>query len=185
LKSADLGVALGTGTDIAIDSAEVVIANGSLTALNKAIKISEKALKIIKQNLFWAFFYNTLGIPVAAGAFAALGVTLTPWIASIMMSLSSLFVVTNALRLSGKSNKNSSKQKNAVLKTITVTVEGMMCGHCKSKVESALQGLDGVISVGVDLDKKTATLKVNSEVAEQDIKTVILNAGFNVIEIKK
>lgn len=183
LKVSDVGVAMGTGTDIAIDSAEVVIVNGNLNALNTAINISKDTLKIIKQNLFWAFFYNVLGIPVAAGAFSFIGITLTPMIASAMMSLSSLFVVTNALRLTDK-KKKAVKQSNTVKNTVLVGVDGMFCLHCASKLETALTSLDGVEEVSVDLDKKMATLTVSSKVAEKDIKFIIENLGFQIREIK-
>lgn len=184
LKSAGLGVAMGTGTDIAIDSSDVVIVGGNLTALNKAFEISENSNKIIKENLFWAFFYNTLGIPVAAGAFAFLGITLTPWLASIMMSLSSLFVVTNALRLS---KKTKAKKENKVKPTaiITLTVEKMTCGHCKEKVENALKNISGVITAKVDLDKKMATLTVRNKVAQKDIQLAVENAGFTASDFSE
>ena len=178
LKSAHLGVAMGTGTDIAIDSADVVIASGSLKGVTDTVKISKKTIKIIKQNLFWAFFYNVIAIPVSAGAFAFLGVALTPAIASACMSCSSLFVVTNALRIARK--KKAKKNKDQSTQTITVLVEGMMCKHCQTKVQTALEGIDGVSRVEVDLQNKKATLELTESVADDTIITAVENAGFKV-----
>lgn len=161
LKAADIGVAMGTGTDIAIDSAQAVIANGNLNGVCQMIDVSKRAMQIIKQNLFWAFFYNSLGIPVAAGVLSGIGFTLTPVIASALMCLSSLFVVTNALRLSAKE-----KRKKEKLITKKVRVEKIMCMHCVGKVKDALTELDGVKSVNVDLKSKTATLSVNKNVTD-------------------
>lgn len=183
LKSANIGVAMGTGTDIAIDSSDVVIASGSLTGIIKSIKISKKALKIIKENLFWAFFYNVIAIPVAAGAFAFLGFTLTPALAAACMSCSSIFVVTNALRISKKKNK---KVKATIKgKTFKVTVEKMMCKHCQSKVTQALQSIKGANNVQVNLENKTATFNHDGEVADEMIISVIEKAGFEVSAIER
>ena len=183
LKSADVGVAIGTGTDIAIDSSDVVIANGSLTALSSAINISKKSLKIIKQNLFWAFFYNAIGIPIAAGAFAFINFTLTPAIASAMMCVSSLFVVTNALRIAGRKKKveKQGKIRPENLKTVIAVVDGMMCNHCAGKVKDALVGVKGVYSVDVDLNKKTVTMVLNQTVTEDLWINAIECAGYKVL----
>ena len=164
LKSADIGVAMGTGTDIAIDSAEVVIVNGNLSALGDMIEISKKAFRIIKQNLFWAFFYNSIGIPFAAGALSSLGLVLTPAVASALMCMSSLFVVTNALRIS-----KTKKEKKQPLIVKRVLVEKIMCMHCVGKVKDLLSSIDGVESVTVDLKSKTATLKVYRSVTDEII----------------
>jgi len=186
LKSADVGIAMGTGTDIAIDSSDVVIVNGSLIGLKKTIDISKKSLKIIKQNLFWAFFYNVIAIPVAAGALSFLGVVLTPAIASASMCISSLFVVTNALRISGNKkerkviNCSNNDCDNLNEKILTVKIEGMMCNHCVSRVEGALKNVQGASNIKVDLKKKSATLEVNESVTEKDIKAAIENAGYKV-----
>ena len=185
LKSADVGVAMGTGTDIAIDSAEVVLVSGALSGLNTAISISEKSLKIIKQNLFWAFFYNLLGIPIAAGVLSFIGVVLTPAIASALMCCSSLFVVTNALRISGKRERqeeNTAFEKDC---EYTLSIDGMMCMHCVSKVETALKGVNGTADVKVNLDKKTATLCATKSVAAEDLVKVVEGQGFKVVEIKR
>ena len=181
LKSADIGIAMGTGTDIAIDSADVVIANGSLTGLNNAISLSKKAIKIIKQNLFWAFFYNAIGIPVAAGALAFIGVTLTPAIASACMCLSSLFVVTNALRISGKNKKSTKNQVSE--NSVVIKVDGMMCMHCVNRVTTALNEIEGVSNVSVDLKKKTATFEKDSSVTVEIIKSAIENAGYKLTKV--
>ncbi len=186
LKSADVGVAMGTGTDIAIDSSDVVIANGSLNSLNKMIDLSKKSVRIIKENLFWAFFYNVLGIPIAAGVFSFFGFALTPSIASAMMSLSSLFVVTNALRIAKPKKKDKLKTICAcdLVKKI-ITVEGMMCNHCVQKVKTALENTEGITSVEVNLTKKTATVLVSNTVADNKLFDAIKKAGFNAVEIKK
>lgn len=182
LKSADIGIAIGTGTDIAIDSSDIVIANGSLTAINKAINLSKKTFKIIKENLFWAFFYNVIGIPIAGGALAFLGVTLTPMIASIMMSLSSLFVVTNALRISNRKRKIKEQK---VKEVITAYIDGMHCNHCAKKVSDALSKIKGVVNVKVDLENKKATLLLMDSVDNEKIKKVIEELGFTLNNIMR
>ena len=178
LKSADVGMAMGTGTDIAVDSSDVVIANGSLTAVVKAVDISKKSLRIIKQNLFWAFFYNCIGIPVAGGAFAFLGLTLTPAIASILMCCSSLFVVTNALRISGKEKRTEVQTEKTELKEVSLNISGMSCMHCVGKVKDALLSVNGVYKADVLLDKKTATVKVDKMVAVEDLINAVVSVGF-------
>lgn len=189
LKSADVGVAMGTGTDIAIDSSDVVIANGSLTALSNAVDISKKSLKIIKQNLFWAFFYNAIGIPVAAGVFAFINFTLTPAIASAMMCISSLFVVTNALRIAGKKNKKNRQEKcdgescSISVKTVVAVVDGMMCNHCAGKVKDALTAIKGVYSVDVNLKEKTVTIVLEQTVTDDLLFNAIEHVGYKVLKI--
>ena len=185
LKSADVGIAMGTGTDVAIDSAEVVVASGSLVGVNKSIEISSKAFKIIKENLFWAFFYNCIGIPVAGGALAFLSITLTPAIASALMCVSSLFVVTNALRVAKRKNKVVAEEKPDL--TVEIIVDGMMCDHCVSKVKEAVQGVVGVVTVDVSLENKKATLGIKKSVADSSLINAISGAGFtakNVIRLE-
>ena len=177
LKSADVGIAMGTGTDIAIDSAEVVVASGSLIGVNKAIEVSKKAFRIIKENLFWAFFYNCMGIPVAGGALSFVGITLTPAVASALMCVSSLFVVTNALRVSKRKTSIELKTEKPDL-TVEIIVDGMMCMHCVSKVKEALSGVKGVVAVDVSLDDKKATLGITKSVAEEDLLNAIESVGF-------
>ncbi len=162
LKSADIGIAMGTGTDIAIDSADIVIINGNLNAINKMIEISSKSFRVIKQNLFWAFFYNLLGIPLAGGVLSGIGIVLTPVIASALMCCSSLFVVTNALRI-------SKREKPKKLLTKSIRIDKIMCSHCAQKIKNALSEIDGVFEVKVDLKSKTATLKVTKSVTDKII----------------
>lgn len=182
LKSANIGIAMGNGTDIAIDSSDVVIVGSSLKGVCKAIEHSKKALKIIKENLFWAFIYNVIAIPVAAGVVSFLGLKLTPALASACMSFSSLFVVGNALRIArDKKQKNNKKDGNREMK---VVIEGMMCKHCQARVNQVLSEMKGVISVDVNLETKTATLTHDGSVAVEDVKKVIVNAGYEVISVE-
>lgn len=185
LKAADIGIAMGTGTDIAIDSSDVVIVNGNLIALQKTMDLSKKALRIIKQNLFWAFFYNVIGIPIAAGAFSFIGLSLTPAIASAFMSVSSLFVVTNALRIAERKKKKVKQIEEKNLVETKIQISGMMCGHCVSKVKSVLEGIKGVRSVSVSLDENLATVKSVKKLDEQVIVVAIKDIGFTVENITK
>lgn len=183
LKSAHLGIAMGTGTDIAIDSSDVVIASGSLKGVVETVKISRKAVRIIKENLFWAFFYNVIAIPVAAGVFAFANFTLTPALAAACMSCSSLFVVSNALRISKKKRAKIKNGTEGI--SFEIIIEGMMCKHCQSKVQTALEGLKGTRNVNVDLQKKKATLVHDGSIAQDLIITAIKDAGFKVVSINK
>ena len=179
LKSANIGIAMGTGTDIAIDSSDIVLVNGSLSGLDKAINIGTKALKIIKQNLFWAFFYNCIGIPIAAGVLSSIGIVLSPIMASILMCCSSLFVVTNALRLSNKKDKNENKiDKEQKLVKVTLDIQGMMCNHCVSKIRNVLLKEQGVYDVDVQLQTNSATFNITESVDIQLILEQIKNVGF-------
>ena len=180
LKSADVGIAIGTGTDIAIDSADVVLVGGNLTGLKNAIELSSKVLKIIKQNLFWAFFYNSIGIPIAGGALSFFGLILSPAIASLLMCCSSLFVVVNALRISVKNTDKEQKNKDEVLIEKKIEIDGMTCNHCVQKVKDALMRINGVKKVEVNLKEKTATFSCDEKVADSQIISAILNAGFIV-----
>ena len=181
LKCSHIGVAMGTGTDIAIDSSDVVIVNGSLRALSEMIKISAKSLMIIKQNLFWAFFYNMLGIPIAAGLLSTFGIVLTPAIASLMMSFSSLFVVTNALRMTAR--KKQIDKNHADKKRLNFTVPAIMCMHCVGKVKETLYKMDGVIDVKISLEKKTVTLEYTSNVTVDEIRERLKNIGYEIDEV--
>ncbi len=180
LKEADVGVAMGNGTDVAMDAADVVLSRGDLRLVVKMIELSKKTVRNIKQNLFWAFFYNCVAIPVAAGAFAFAGLSLNPMIGAACMSLSSLLVVTNALRLRyfGKEKKNLEDSMKKTLK-----VEGMMCQHCVAHVTKALQGVDGVISVEVHLKKKSATVELSKEIDESALTQAVTDAGYEVKKI--
>lgn len=180
LKEADVGIAMGNGTDVAIESADIVLVGGNLAAAPKAFALSKKTMRIIKENLFWAFFYNCVGIPLAAGCFAFAGLTLNPMIASAAMSLSSLFVVGNALRLI-TFGKQKRKGENSMKKTLTV--EGMMCAHCVAHVKKALEAVNGVKSAEVDLKKKRAVVTLSEEVDNNILTAAVEEAGYTVCAI--
>lgn len=189
LVRADVGIAIGAGTDIAIESANIVLVKSDLLDAVKAIQLSNAVIKNIKQNLFWAFFYNIIGIPLAAGVFyAVLGWKLSPMFAGAAMSLSSVTVVLNALRLKlfePKISKNLLEQNNIskgdkmekILK-----VDGMTCGHCKARVEKVVSAIDGVDSVEADLASKNVTVKMSKDISEQTLSDVIVDAGYEVIK---
>lgn len=181
LKEADIGIAMGNGTDIAIDSADIVLSRGDLSLVATAIDLSKATVKNIKQNLFWAFFYNCAAIPLAAGVFAFAGISLNPMIGAACMCLSSLFVVTNALRLTnfGKKKENQTKTEEIAMKK-TLTIEGMMCQHCVRHVTNALQGVNGVTAVTVDLDKKTAVVEFSETVENEALISAVTEAGYEV-----
>lgn len=183
LKEADVGIAMGNGTDVAIDSADVVLSRGDLRLVGTMVELSAATVRNIKQNLFWAFFYNCVAIPVAAGVFAGIGISLNPMIGAACMSLSSLFVVTNALRLTrfGKKKENNKNMENELMKK-TLKIEGMMCQHCVAHVTKALQEIEGVDEVEVNLKKKTATVLLSVEISNDTFIAAITNAGY---EIKK
>ncbi len=185
LSSADVGIAMGTGTDIAIDSSDIIIANGNLKGVINAIELSKKSTRIIKQNLFWAFIYNLIAIPIAGGVFSFFGITLTPALASVCMSLSSLFVVGNALRITVKKKTKARKViAPQILLRYNLIIEGMTCGHCSSKVQDVLSKMDGVASATVDLKNKTAMVSVITPIAEKDLDLVISNSGYKLIRVE-
>ncbi len=179
LKQADVGIAVGTGTDVAIDTASVVLASGDLSALDNMLALSQKTVRTIKQNLFWAFFYNCIAIPVAAGAFAWASFTLNPMIAAACMSLSSLFVVFNALRLTVFRKK---KIQEEIMKK-TLHIEGMMCMHCVAHVTKALESVAGEGKVTVDLKKKTAVVEFADGVTDEVLTKAVTDAGYEVKKI--
>lgn len=183
LKEADVGIAMGNGTDIAIDSADIVLSRGDLQLVAAAIDLSQATVRNIKQNLFWAFFYNCVAIPIAAGVFAFVGISLNPMIGAACMCLSSLFVVTNALRLTnfGKNNNQTKTEETGMKKTLTI--EGMMCQHCVAHVTKALQGVDGVKAVEVNLKKKTAVVEFEETVTNETLTSAITEAGYEVKKI--
>ena len=171
LVTADVGMAIGAGTDIAMESADVVLMSGSLTNAGNAIALSKATIRIIRQNLFWAFFYNCLGIPVAF-----LGL-LNPMIGAAAMSMSSVFVVSNALRLrSFRVKEKVEEEKNM---TTVIKVEGMMCTHCKAMVEKVCKAVPGAVDAVVDLQAKTVT--VTGEANVDSLKKAITDAGYEVI----
>lgn len=200
LVKADVGLAIGSGTDIAIESADVVLMKNSLLEVDTAIALSKSVIKNIKMNLFWAFFYNIIGIPVASGLFyLSVGLKLNPMIGAAAMSLSSVCVVTNALRLRYFKNKNiiqeelciNDKYDVKINKNIeeekimkTISIEGMQCNHCKMTVEKALGTIDGITNVEVSLENKTAIIETSKEISDDTIKNVIEDSGFTVIKIK-
>ena len=185
LKAADVGFAMGGGTDIAIESADVVLVGSDLRAAQKAVALSRRTMRIVKENLFWAFFYNCIGIPLAAGVFAFAGVTLNPMIASAAMSLSSLFVVTNALRLVRFQRKKTGRapEQGEQVMTKKFKVEGMMCMHCVAHVKAALEGVAGVGKAEVDLKKKTALVTLNEDVPSETLIAAVTEAGYSAKEI--
>ena len=187
LTAADIGIAIGTGTDIAIDAADIVLMKTNLCDLAAAIRLSRATLKIIHQNLFWAFAYNCLGIPLAAGVF---GWQLNPMFAAAAMSLSSFCVVSNALRLNLAkiySTKNDHKKKYKERKKMTVTttlvIEGMMCPHCEAHVKTALEGLEGVLSATVSHKQGTAIVESTKSLGAT-LKETVEAQGYKVLEIK-
>ncbi len=179
LVAADVGMAIGAGTDIAIDSADVVLVESKLRGICNAVQLSRATIRNIRQNLFWAFFYNCLGIPVAAGAlYPAFKILLSPMIGAAAMSFSSVFVVTNALRLRFFRPKCSKKEEK-VMETI-IKVDGMMCSHCKARVEAVCKETAGATDAVVDLQKKQVTVTGNASVSA--LKKAITDAGYQVIE---
>ena len=201
LTSADIGIAIGAGTDIAIDAADVVLMKSSLKDAAAAIRISRRTITNIHENLFWAFIYNVALIPVAAGAYAALGVTMTPMFGAAAMSLSSFTVCMNALRLNlvkpydRKRDKAKSDIRNRLkdleiknekeINTMekTIKIEGMMCGHCEASVKKALEALDGVISADVSHDKGTAVVALEKDVADDVLTKAVEDKDFKVTGI--
>ncbi|MBQ3885350.1 MAG: HAD-IC family P-type ATPase, partial [Ruminococcus sp.] len=198
LTSADMGIAVGAGTDVAIDAADVVLMKSKLTDVSAAIRLSRATLRNIHENLFWAFIYNVIGIPLAAGAYIKLfGWELNPMFGAAAMSLSSFCVVSNALRLNwlkvhdaGKDKKlknvvdlteNSSGETLAV----TVMVKGMMCGHCEARVKKALEELPFVDSAEVSHEKGSALVHAAGAVDRKVIKEAIKKAGYKVTGFKE
>ncbi len=191
LVTADVGMAVGSGTDIAMESADVVMMNPLLSGVSNAILLSKATIRNIRQNLFWAFFYNCLGIPIAAGIlYPAFGLLLSPMLGAAAMSFSSVFVVTNALRLKmfrpkEKDAVRMHEEKNITIKEekvmITIIkVEGMMCGHCKARVEQVCKGVPGTVDAVVDLEKKQVCVTGNADVSA--LQKAIIDAGYEVIE---
>ncbi len=205
LARADVGLAIGAGTDVAIESADIVLMKSDLLDVAAAVELSRATIRNIKQNLFWAFFYNSLGIPLAAGVFyAALNWQLNPMFAAAAMSLSSVTVVTNALRLrffkskyrseapaeqackgscpleiQDKTNQGGNKTMNKTMK-----IEGMMCTHCTGRVEKALAAIDGVTAVEMSLEGKSASLTLSKDVDNQVLTDAVTEAGYEVVSVQ-
>ncbi len=188
LALADVGIAVGAGTDIAIESADVVLAGNRLDDVVNAIALSRAVMRTIRQNLFWAFIYNIIGIPVAAGAlYSAFGWMLSPMFAAGAMSLSSVSVVLNALRLNlwkPQHSENSKNEKENIIMKKTLIIEGMSCNHCVNAVTKALKSIKGVIGVSVKTDMKTAVIELNGTVTDDTIKTAVEEAGYQVKTIE-
>ena len=192
LALADVGMAIGSGTDIAMESADIVLMNNSLQGVASAISLSKATIRNIRENLFWAFFYNCLGIPVAAGVLYPIwGILLSPMIGAAAMSLSSFFVVSNALRLrlfkagivSVETYENvqiETNIKEEKLMETVIKVNGMMCPHCKARVESVCKAVEGAVDAVVDLQEKQVT--VTGEASVDALKKAIADAGYEVVE---
>ena len=207
LTSADMGIAIGAGTDLAIDAADVVLMKSRLSDVPAAIRLSRATLRNIHENLFWAFFYNLIGIPLAAGVwYPLLGWKLNPMFGAAAMSLSSFCVVTNALRLNWfhmydtvkdkkrkyqkakqkveeKVKENVKEKEEETTMTKTMKIEGMMCGHCEAAVKKALEALDGVEAAEVSHEKGTAVVTLAKEVEDEVLKKTVEEKEYQVIFI--
>ena len=195
LTRADMGIAIGAGTDVAIDAADVVLMKSRLSDVPAAIRLSRGTLRNIHENLFWAFFYNAVGIPLAAGLFIPLfGWKLNPMFGAAAMSLSSFCVVSNALRLNFLSIRDGAKDKKMKTKRReaekekkemekTMKIEGMMCGHCEARVKKTLEAIPGVEAAEVSHEKGTAVVKMASEVADDVLKKAVEDQDYQVTEI--
>ena len=208
LTRADMGIAIGAGTDVAIDAADVVLMKSRLSDVAAAVRLSRATLRNIHENLFWAFFYNVIGIPLAAGVWIPIfGWTLNPMFGAAAMSLSSFCVVTNALRLNlfnmhdakkdkklknpaiikelVDNNKTNHNQKNKEIGTMkkTMKIEGMMCGHCEATVKKVLEGLDGVTSAEVSHEAGTAVVELSADVADDVLKKTVEDKDYKVTAI--
>lgn len=190
LTRADIGIAIGAGTDVAIDAADVVLMNSKLSDVPAAIRLSRATLKNIYENLFWAFIYNIIGIPLAAGVWIPLfGWQLNPMFGAAAMSLSSFCVVTNALRLNLFDMRNAAKDKQIKRKQEektmekTMKIEGMMCGHCEATVKKALEALDGVDHADVSHEQDQAVVTLKEDVADDVLKKAVEDKDYNVVSI--
>ena len=205
LARAEVGLAIGAGTDVAIESADIVLMKSDLLDVAAAVELSRATIRNIRQNLFWAFFYNSLGIPLAAGVFyAALNWQLNPMFAAAAMSLSSVTVVTNALRLRFFRSKfrsetpeapacggncplelkENTNQGGKQTMNKTIIIEGMMCAHCTGRVEKALSAIDGVTAVEMSLEGKSATLTLSENVDDQVLTDAVTEAGYEVVSVR-
>lgn len=191
LTRADIGIAIGAGTDVAIDAADVVLMKSRLTDVAAAIRLSRATLKNIHENLFWAFFYNAIGIPLAAGLFIPIFQwELNPMFGAAAMSLSSFCVVTNALRLNLFQVYNVNKDKKIKLRKEekimekTLVIEGMMCPHCSGRVKEALEANDAIADAVVSHETGTAVVTLAAEISDEALAQIVVDAGYKVIEVK-
>ena len=195
LTRAELGVAIGAGADVALDAADVVLMNSSLSDVPAAIRLGRAALRNIRENLFWAFFYNSIGIPIAAGALSGLGLTLSPMLGAAAMSLSSFCVVSNALRLNllnihdprrdknRKQRQTIKENKEETPMEKTMKIEGMMCMHCEARVRKTLEALEGVESAEVSHVKGTAVVRLSREIPDEKLKAAVEAQDYKVLGI--
>ena len=196
LTRADVGIAIGAGTDVAMESADIVLMKSDLMDAVTAVQLSHATIRNIKQNLFWAFFYNVCGIPLAAGVFySAFGWKLNPMFAAAAMSCSSFFVVSNALRLKLfkpthsadktaqdiKENEVITNKEEILMKKV-LKIEGMMCHHCTGRVDKVLNEMDGVTAT-VSLEGKSAEVELSKEISDEELVKVITEAGYEVVDI--
>ncbi len=191
LTRADIGIAIGAGTDIAMDAADIVLVKSRLSDVPAAIRLSRQTLRVIHQNLFWAFLYNAICIPIAAGAFVWAGLTLNPMLGAAAMSLSSFCVVTNALRLnlrdirSPKWDKKRKQHKKETKKMVkTVKIEGMMCPHCEARVKKVLEELDGVTEAVTSFQAGTAVVTLARPVSDEVLTKAVADSGYPVTGIE-
>ncbi|MBQ8311125.1 MAG: metal-transporting ATPase, partial [Clostridia bacterium] len=195
LTRADIGIAIGAGTDIAIDAADVVLMKSKLSDVPAAIRLSRATLRNIHENLFWAFIYNIIGIPLAAGVFIPLGLTLNPMFGAAAMCLSSFCVVTNALRLNLfkiNSTKRDEKIKSVFCETTSIGdklqkilhIEGMMCGHCENSVKNALEALPQVDLAIVSHEKGIAEVTLNTEIENSALISAVEKEGYTVKSVQ-
>ncbi|MBQ2324382.1 MAG: metal-transporting ATPase [Oscillospiraceae bacterium] len=204
LTRADIGIAIGAGTDVAIDAADVVLMKSRLSDVPAAVRLSRATLRNIHENLFWAFIYNIIGIPLAAGVFVKLGLTLNPMFGAAAMSLSSFCVVSNALRLNlfkmhdashdRKRRRASASAPAAEPKSspapadapqhMVLTVEGMMCAHCEARVKAALEGVDGVLSATADHEAGVATAETAGAVDADALRAAVEAQDYKVLDVR-
>ena len=192
LTRADTGIAIGAGADVAIDAADVVLMKSRLSDVPAAIRLSRATLRNIHENLFWAFFYNTIGIPLAAGLFIPFGLTLNPMFGAAAMSLSSFCVVSNALRLNLLNLRDAKKDKLLKFKHSkevatmekTMNIEGMMCGHCEARVKKALEALPEVSAANVSHESGTAVVTLSAELADEALKKAVEDQDYKVLGIR-